>query len=203
MLRRGHRAHHKILNMKKLLLSVAALALVLLGGCVVESVYPYYTAKDAIFDAALNGTWTKRPSDPEPGESWTFETMAEKAYWLTINNTSETSRYEAHLFRLKQQAFLDLLITNRNDGMLPLHLILKVDQISPSFKFRLMSLDWLGKLLEKNPKAIKHIIVSEEAGTNDKKKIVLTAETPELQAFVLKYANNEDAFPDPTEFKRR
>jgi hypothetical protein len=67
----------------------------------------------------------------------------------------------------------------------------------------MMSLDWLGKLLEKNPKAIKHIIVSEEAGTNDKKKIVLTAETPELQAFVLKYANNEDAFPDPTEFKRR
>jgi hypothetical protein len=87
--------------------------------------------------------------------------------------------------------------------MLPLHLLLKVEEISPSFKYRVMDMDWLDKLLQKNPNAIKHIFVTQEAGEDDKKKIVLTAETQELQAFVLKYVNDNDAFPKATELTKR
>src|ERR1043166_2452516 len=62
-----------------------------------------------------------------------------------------------------------------------------------------LSLDWLGKLLEKDPQAIRH----ERIGTANDQTILLTAPTGELQKFVLKYLEDKDAFLQPINLKRQ
>jgi hypothetical protein len=64
-----------------------------------------------------------------------------------------------------------------------------------------MDYDWLAKLLEKDPAAVRHHLVS----TDDEAKnaqIVLTADTPELQKFVLRHLNTQEAWNDPLELQR-
>jgi hypothetical protein len=53
--------------------------------------------------------------------------------------------------------------------------------------------DWLEKLLEKNPKAIRHHII-EDHGDG---RLVLTADTAELQRFVVKHLKTEGAWGEP------
>ncbi len=54
--------------------------------------------------------------------------------------------------------------------------------------------DWLRKRIEEGEVNIAH----ERLGTD----ILLTASTKDLQMFVLKYAEDKEAFPDPEEFRR-
>jgi hypothetical protein len=97
-----------VLVMKKLFRSrtgrqawfqVAALTLGLglLAGCVVMSVYPYYTLKDLTFDAGLAGRWAK------PGttnEFWEFTAVTDKSYLVTTADDHETNHFEGYLFQL-------------------------------------------------------------------------------------------------------
>jgi len=78
----------------------------------------------------------------------------------------------------------------------PPHYLLKVARIEPQFEYSIVSYKWLGELLEKNPKAVRHIVVPDESGDASKGRIVLTADTAELQKFILKYEKAEGAFDD-------
>jgi hypothetical protein len=64
---------------------------------------------------------------------------------------------------------------------------------------RLASLegDWLNKLLKADPAALNHARVKDEDD-----RLVLTASTKELQAFVLAHLTNAAAWAEPTELKR-
>lgn len=62
-------------------------------------------------------------------------------------------------------------------------------------KMRLMLETQLEKLLEENPDAIEHVAA--------KDKLVLTASTKELQAFVLKYADSDKVFTDEIILERK
>ena len=67
-----------------------------------------------------------------------------------------------------------------------------------------MDYEWLAKYLEKNPGALRHHLVSQDPNNPDeKKRLVLTANTTELQSFVLKNLSTEGAFSKPQEMKRR
>ena len=71
--------------------------------------------------------------------------------------------------------------------MLATHTFIKVDTIEPRLILRLTNQDQLKELLERDPNAvIQHTRVED--------KLVLTASTKELQAFVLKYADEERVF---------
>src|SRR5215208_6812465 len=79
-------------------------AVVLLCSCI-PSVEPFYTEKDAVFDARLLGQW----KEEEP-ETWKFEKGENDAYQLTITeNGGKEGRFEAHLFQLKKEYFLDII----------------------------------------------------------------------------------------------
>ena len=183
------------------LLALLVCAAALLAGCVVESVYPYYTEKDLTFDPALVGQWR---NSEKTNEFWRFEKSGAKSYAFTTLDANETNDYDAHLFRLQKQLFLDACTTNRTDNQLPLHHVLKVAQLEPSLKTAVLNYDWLAKLLEKNPRAIRHIVVLEHpADTNSSKMIYLTADTKELQKFILKYAADTNAFTALDEMQRK
>jgi len=180
---------------------VALLGAVALAGCVVTSVYPYYTAKDVIFDAGLTGRWNK------PGETnmyWTFDRDADRAYGVTTVDEHETNHFNGYLFQLKGQSFLDLCTTNRDDWQqLPLHLVVKVGRTDDQLHLAVLNYDWLGKLLEAHPGTLRHLVVPEKPlETNSNKQFYLTAETRELQKFLLKYRDNTNAFSALDDLKR-
>jgi hypothetical protein len=182
---------------------VAALfaALLFFTGCVVTSLYPYYTGKDLVFDPALLGKWVEAGTTNQPPEYVQLERLGEKGYWVTLFGTDETNSMEAHLFRLKQQLFLDTFPTNRSLDYVPVHQVSKVMRIEPGLETADLNYDWLAKLLEKHPGAIRHLVLPEKPG-EEGGRIVLTADTKELQRFILKYVNDTNAWKQPSHWKR-
>jgi len=191
--------------MKKILLPLFALAAIFLAGCFVTSVYPFYTEKDLTFDPALIGQWIEKPTnDSEQGSSevWEFSKAGEKEYTFTISQTDETNTFSAHLFNLGGKRFLDWLPLEAQEDFIPPHYLLRVRQVSPTLLLEPMSAEWLGQLLEKNSNAVPHIVL--RGKNNSGERIVLTAETKELQKFVLKHMNDTNAFGEkPIELKPR
>lgn len=60
--------------------------------------------------------------------------------------------------------------------------------------------DWLLALLDKDPKAARHHIVT--GAKPEDRRVVLTGDTEELQKFVTKYLKTDEAWNDTFEFKR-
>lgn len=181
-----------------------AIAVALLSACI-PSVNPFYTAKQVVFEPRLIGEWETR-GDSGDTETWKFEPAEGKAYKLTV--TEEEGRHGefiAHLFKLKQELFLDLIpneckyATNEASlvaaSMIPGHLLVRVTQVEPELKLSLFDFEWLEKHLNANPKALAHRAAGET--------IVLTASTRDLQRFVLKHLSEEALFESPTVMTRK
>lgn len=190
------------MNTKLLKILGAGGVLALLAGCVVESVYPFYTAKDLAFEPALLGRWSD--SATKAVEYWEFAKAEGASYLLTTVDAHETNAYTTHFFHLQEHQFLDLRTTNYDDmNRLPLHLVVKISQIQPTLKLSVLNYDWLTKLVKKDPKAIRHIVVPENPDdTNTANMIYLTADTKELQKFILRYAGDTNAFSGLLELQR-
>jgi hypothetical protein len=186
--------------MKKLIFPLVAASMVL-SGCLVTSVYPFYAEKDITFNKALLGRWTNAK---EAGEHWKFDRDGEKSYQLTYSNDNSTSVMQAHMFKLGGQTFLDLFTTETKDIQpppIPAHFLLRADLSSPSIGLTPLNYDWLTKWLEKNPKDLRHHII--RTGENpDDTRLVLTADTAELQQFIVKHLKTEDAWKEGLELKR-
>ncbi len=178
-----------------------ALTTLLLAGCV-PSWNALYTTNDLTFDPVLVGSW----KDDEGKEKWLFQKVSDKAYRLThTDSESKTAKFDAHLLKIQNRLFLDLYLTDIENGLqcnslaqamlVPAHLFLRVDAIGNSLKMAAINPNALKERLEADPKAIAH----RKIGTD---QIVLTAETKELQAFVLKHAEGESLFGGPFELTK-
>jgi hypothetical protein len=181
-------------NMKKGFPKFVAAGAVLsmLAGCIVLSVYPFYNAKDLTFNPAMAGRWAKNGTT---NEFWEFTVSGEKSYALTTTDTQDTNCFTAHLFHLKQYQFLDLLTTNRSEFQLPLHLISQVTLNDTNLSLHFLDYGWLANQLETNPAILRHIVELEKPDdTNSDKMVYLTAGTADLQKFLLKHADDTNAF---------
>jgi len=199
--------------MKTRNIAVAAIAALLLCSCI-PSVNPFFTGKDVVFDARLLGEWRAKEKSDDPA-LWKFEKGETNYYKLTVTEEKgKQGQFEARLFKLKDEFFLDLIpadcdyATNQAGlvaaSMFPRHLLVHVSKLEsgfhlmppsePELHLALFDFDWLQKHLEKHPKALAH--------HNEGKGIVLTAETRELQAFVLKHLGEGELFSKPTEMVR-
>jgi len=184
-------------------------AAALLCSCI-PSVNPFYTAKDVVYDARLLGEWQEKKDKPEEAEIWKFERSDTNAWYkLTVTEKEgKQGEFNAHLFKLQQEYFLDIIpadckyATNQADlvafSMFPGHLLVRVSQLEPELKLALFDFDWLAKYLEKNPKALAY-----HTEGKDDKGIVLTAETRDLQKFVLKHLGKGELFSEGGEMFRR
>jgi hypothetical protein len=110
--------------------------------------------------------------------------------------------FEAYMVKLEGKLFLDVFpgetpweLEDPNTVawpyntffFLPSHTFIKIDSIEPQLKLRTTANSSMEKFLLEHPDAVEHIVVEN--------RIVLTASTKELQAFILKYADNENLFP--------
>jgi hypothetical protein len=174
-------------------------AALLLCSCI-PSVNPFYTAKDLVFDPRLVGAW-QVPGGQDQPEFWRFKRATDHAYKLTVTDShGKQGQFAAHLFQLAhRERFLDLIprdcqyATNQNDlvdaAMFPGHLLFRVAMLGPELKLAACDFDWLQKYLEKHPAALAHH--QEEVG------MLLTANTDDLQRFVLQHLGAGELFGQP------
>ncbi|HEY2859830.1 MAG TPA: hypothetical protein VGJ21_15520 [Terracidiphilus sp.] len=188
--------------MKKQLMTLGC-ASALLTGCIVTSVHPFYTAKDVTYDPALLGQWTNTQATDQ---RWTFEKQGENSYQLTyFSGTAgeKTNVVRACLFKVSGASFLDFIALDGPCEVMPppipSHFVLRVYQVAPTLKMAALNNDWLRNVLDKDPKLIRH----EMLGEKDDRQVVLTAETAELQDFLRKHLQTDDAWKDPFDLKRQ
>ena len=185
---------------------IILLAGLVLAGCV-PSWNPLYTEKDLAFDPLLVGKW--QPVDRKEGslEKWAFSKTADKQYQLDqTDQEGRTAIFTVCLVKLGDNRFLDLYLTKLQDdgvnlnswagfSLVPAHLILKIEAIDSNLKIAAMNPDWVKKFVKQNPQAIEHRVLPDD-------NIVLTANTSQLQKFVVAHVKEEGLFGDAMTFKR-
>jgi hypothetical protein len=177
-----------------LLIGAAIAPLALLAACV-PTLQPIYTEKDLIFDPALVGVWRGEHDD----DTWEFTKAGEKGYLLTMTGDSEGPvTFSAHLVKIQDATFLDLFPGGDLNckgaselTWLKVHSFFLVREIGASLNLGYMDMDWLESYLTQHPEEIRHEKVDD--------RILLTASTEELQAFLHKHVATEGAFPKNAE----
>jgi hypothetical protein len=199
---------------------------ILLGGCIpLMSLHPLYTEKDLAFDGKLFGTWVddsnetiwqftdaNPPEGPSKGKVSPKADKPEKAYKLIFTDKEgKKGAFIAHLVILENKLFLDVYPGESPWGdeddpnkvewlyntlfLIPVHTFIRVNGIDPQLKLQITDDEEFKKLLKEDPNAIEHTSIED--------KLVLTASTKELQAFVLKYAGDSRLFTEESILTRK
>ena len=179
------------------------------SGCVVYSFYPLYTEDDLFANDILTGKWMD-----DEGTEWYFE----HAYYgkKVIENIDSTSyilklktddakefsdsEFRVHVIKLGGTYFLDFYLEELFDDdeldlasfhIIPVHTFARLKVFENKLIINWFDQDWLEDLIEENRIRIHH--------ENNGDVILLTAKPAELQKFVTKYVNSEEAFKDGME----
>jgi hypothetical protein len=181
----------------------------LLGGCIpVMSLHPLYTKEGLVFEEKLLGTWVD-----DSNSTWEFKcpNEPEKIYKLVFSDDEgQKGSFDVHLVKLENKLFLDVYPSeppwDEEDPnkvnwpyntffLIPAHTFIKINSLEPELKLQLTNVDEMKKLLEENPDAVKHELVEDG--------MILTASTKELQAFVVKYADDSRVFTEESVLNRK
>ncbi|MCB0596409.1 MAG: hypothetical protein H6557_02070 [Lewinellaceae bacterium] len=178
--------------MKKSIVVLTLALAAVLPSCI-PSLHPLYSEDKLVFRKEILGEWQNGK------ETWVFSQGDGKYYELEFSDEDEQAEFKVHLVRLGDHYFFDFYNTkNRcsdDDGLaiaplLATHSFAKVAFGQNDMKLYFFDIEWLEKLFEQRKIRIKHEVMEEDI-------IVLTAPTAELQEFVRKYAEEEQAFLSP------
>jgi hypothetical protein len=183
---------------------VAVAALLSSSGCLVVSTSPLCAEKDAVFEPALVGVWNQSPT-----EQYVISKLGERAYKIEANDGKTRTALVGHLVRLDGMLFLDLTASTAwpelglskdaadglNDWFLPTHLLVRVNQVTPSFSVSAVDEAWLKSYLKVHPTALAHTFRDSD--------VVLTGSTEDIQKFFRANANTPGAFEEPTVLTRQ
>ena len=176
--------------MKTKSLAVFALVSLFLVGCV-PSLHPLYTENELVFEPSLLGIWAEEDS----GISYEFIKNGSSSYTMIYTEDSIPSDFNAHLLKLGDNLFLNLQPDEPECGnefhkgyLIAAHSFYKVSLEKDVLRLDGLDIDWLrGLYRDRKTELSREILQGDD--------FVLTASTKELQEFVLKYAENESAFP--------
>ena len=180
-----------------------AVPFLLLTGCV-QSLHPYYTDGQVTWEKNLIGYWSDADGKNILDIPAATADEDQKEYRVAYTDEhGKTGHFIAKLAKVDKYLLADFTpeeMTELEGGMykahfLPVHSFMLIEVGPQSLKVRAMDYDWLKKELADRPDAVAHEIV-------DKDRIVLTAPSEKVQAFVIKHAETPGAYGDWTEFKR-
>ena len=193
-------------GMKKRFLIATAIIGLLMSGCLVKSLHPFYTESDIVFRKDILGTYT----DQDKG-TWSIESKEEKGmfgkgksdkptkfYLLKlIDEKNKTVTLKGCLFKLDNDYYVDFYPESGNNDdsqtdlynfhVLGVHTVAKVLIAKNELRIKWYSEEWLGNLFKENKIRLAH-------ENTESDNIVLTASTQELQKFMRKFANDPKAF---------
>lgn len=205
--------------MKKLLISAALVMVVMLTGCL-SALHPLFTEEDLVFDPKLVGSWQEGPEQVytfQQGTAASFgelpeslQKIASKAYLLTITHRKtgeETGKYYAFLARIGQHLYLDYYPTQTKSqktyadffkmNFVQMHSFyrLKTGSNPNTLVIGQFADAYLRKLIDKKQIRIRHELKADGS-------YVITAPTEELQQYVIKYGEVDEAYQDNKTFTR-
>lgn len=186
--------------------SIILIITLFFSGCVVYSFYPLYTEKDLFPNDILTGVWMD-----DEGTQWDFihPNIGKKelgmvdstSYYLVVcDKDSLVSKFNVHIVELGDHYFIDFYLDEFMSGdelaladfhIIPVHTFAKLEIKENQLHINWFDQEWLEDLLKENKIRIHH------EQTED--IILLTAKPKELQKFVTKYVNSEEAFKDGME----
>ncbi|MDF1572739.1 MAG: hypothetical protein P1P82_14115 [Bacteroidales bacterium] len=192
--------------MKRYAILLVTIAGLTLSGCLASSLHPFYKMKDKIFDKALVGNWIDTDSS-----LWVIRanTMSEgfmsnkpdrpdSTYSITYYESKDAVTYlQGTLFILNGQRYVDFFPSPDADHCssdmtafhhVPVHTLARMQFKQDTAMFFWFGEEWLNDLFENNRIRINHETVNASA---DYERHILTAETGDLQKFILKYMNDE------------
>lgn len=192
--------------MKRYAILLVTIAGLTLSGCLVSSLHPFYKMKDKVFDRALVGNWIDTDSS-----LWVIRanTMSEgfmsnkpdrpdSTYSITYYESKDAVTYlQGTLFILNGQRYVDFFPSPDADHCssdmtsfhhVPVHTLARMQFKKDTVMFFWFGEEWLSDLFENNRIRINHETVNANA---DYERHILTAETDDLQKFILKYMNDE------------
>src|SRR5687767_3859393 len=107
---------------------------VLLVGCWQKSLHPFYKVSDLAPDKQLIGRWETTPDSPdEDPERWRFRQLGPDCYSLEFSDSDgKKYKYVAHLFKLDQKRFLDLMSPQDGLSSIPAHHLFLVNELGAS-----------------------------------------------------------------------
>ena len=172
-----------------------------LVGCI-PSLHPLYTENDLIFEPSLVGEWSGKDSK----ETWTFTKNGDKEYkLLCVDKGGKKGEFIVYVLRVEGRLFVDFFPAEsdlkENDfykmHFMPVHTFMRIQQIEPTLQLAYLKPDWIKKLLQEDPGAIRH----EKVGDT----FVLTAQPKELQALLIKCEKTAEAWGecDPLTRKKK
>ncbi|HTF16999.1 MAG TPA: hypothetical protein VK658_02940 [Chryseolinea sp.] len=192
--------------MKNKFAFVLVASLAMLQGCIVKSLHPFFKNSDAVFRKDLINHWTD-----QDGNQWQILPVKESkvAYELRHFKGGEQPEevFIAHLFKLDDHLYLDFFPVSSDDQaddmmfnmhLIPAHSIARVVKLSDKeIQIRWLNEKWLRSLFTQNKIKISHEVVRDVNVEDDSDlNYVLTASTDELQKFIVKYGDEDEAFVD-------
>jgi len=193
--------------MKRKFAIAQILTIILIVNSCIPSLHPLYHDEDRILMDKILGSWVDKNS---PDEHHYFEVNPDDSlsYLLhfTENNNNNNSLeglatclIEVNLVKFGDHYFADFYpgdneVFDKMNDMLRLHLIgvhtfAKLEISQDTFIIHRFDPGWIEKLIDENRIRISYEWLDDQA--------ILTASTEELQKFVIKYADDPDAFVDP------
>jgi len=186
--------------------SILLIITLFFSGCVVYSFYPLYTEKDLFPNDILIGEWMD-----DEGAHWNFEhrSLGKKnkglvdstSYYLVVSDKdSLVSKFNVHIVELGDHYFLDFYLDDMHGDdeldlgsfhIIPVHTFAKLKVENDRLLINWFDQEWLEDLIKENKIRIHH--------EKNEDYILLTAKPKELQKFVTKYAEVEEAFEDGME----
>lgn len=180
------------------ILGAVTVAALLLSGCIVQSIQPFYTEESVIELPSIVGKWrlvTVEGKGTEKGEQpWDFTRNEIETYDGNIS-----SRISVTYFKVSGVVFADITVAplRGDEGpnvwwtvhVMPVHSLWRVDLSGDSLALTPINHSWVRNLLEKKKTTLSH------ARSDDKDfRTLLTGSSKELTTFLSENAANPQAF---------
>lgn len=192
--------------MKRSAIIFVVLAALTMSGCLVTSLHPFYKMKDKVFDDALVGNWMDtdssiwviRPNMVSKGLFGNNNERPDSTYHVTYYEEKDSPSFlQGTLFELKGQRYVDFFPEPDGEHFLadmtafhhvPVHTLARMRFKKDTLMLFWYGEEWLNDLFENNRVRIDHekVQFSPHYESN-----ILTAETADLQKFILKYMNDD------------
>ena len=183
--------------------------MVALGGCVVQSFYPFYTDEAKVSLPQIAGAW--QPIDQDsPTNSlerpWIFTARDDGQYELLTYDKKTPGKLKATFFKVGSNLFCDFCAGDVEDGTIngywafhvrPVHSVARVQTNSDRLAFVPLSFDWVQRAVQSNQVSLAHLPGKE------KDDLLFTARPPEWARFLADHAANTNAFNPANTFAFR